>query len=42
VHSTQQHAEVVAAILRRDPDAASRHMRDHLAGTAALLRGFLG
>jgi DNA-binding FadR family transcriptional regulator len=42
VHSTQQHADVVAAILRHDPDAATRHMRDHLAGTAALLRGFLG
>jgi DNA-binding FadR family transcriptional regulator len=42
LHSTQQHGEIVAAILRRDPDAATRHMRDHLAGTAALLRGFLG
>jgi len=42
VHSTQQHADVVAAILRADPEAAARHMRDHLAGTAALLRGFLG
>lgn len=41
-HSTRQHADVVGAILRRDPDAAARHMRDHLAGTAALLRGFLG
>lgn len=41
-HSSRQHADVVTAILRRDPDAAARHMRDHLAGTAALLRGFLG
>jgi GntR family transcriptional repressor for pyruvate dehydrogenase complex len=42
VHSTRQHADIVAAVLTGDPDAAARHMRDHLAGTAALLRGFLG
>lgn len=41
VHSTQQHDAVIAAILRHDPDAATRHMRDHPAGAAALLRGFI-
>jgi DNA-binding FadR family transcriptional regulator len=42
VHSTRQHAAVVTAVLASDAEAAARHMRDHLAGTAALLRGFLG
>lgn len=41
-HSDRQHAQVVAAILGGDPDAARREMAEHLAGTAALLRGFLG
>jgi DNA-binding FadR family transcriptional regulator len=41
-HSTRQHAAVVAAILAGEPDAAATHMRNHLAGTGALLRGFLG
>jgi len=41
-HSDRQHAGVVAAILGGDPAAARREMAEHLAGTAALLRGFLG
>jgi DNA-binding FadR family transcriptional regulator len=40
-HSDRQHAAVVTAILAGDPDGAHRHMAEHLAGTAALLRGFL-
>ncbi|MCV2488260.1 FCD domain-containing protein [Geodermatophilus sp. YIM 151500] len=40
-HSDRQHAAVVTAILAGDPDGARRHMAEHLAGTAALLRGFL-
>lgn len=41
-HSNEQHEAVVAAILRGDQDAASAAMLEHLAGSAALLRGFLG
>lgn len=41
-HSNEQHEHVVSAILRGDPDAAERAMREHLSGSAALLRGFLG
>jgi DNA-binding FadR family transcriptional regulator len=41
-HSNEQHDAIVAAVLAGEPDAASRAMRDHLEGTAALLRGFLG
>jgi len=41
-HSTAQHEEVVSAILRGQDDLATLAMRDHLEGTAALLRGFLG
>lgn len=41
-HSEQQHAAVVAAVLAGDPDRARREMADHVDGTAALLRGFLG
>jgi DNA-binding GntR family transcriptional regulator len=41
-HSTAQHEEVVSAILRGQADLAAMAMRDHLEGTAALLRGFLG
>jgi DNA-binding FadR family transcriptional regulator len=33
---------VVAAILAGEPAAARRAMEEHLEGTAALLRGFLG
>lgn len=40
-HSEQQHAQVVAAILAGDPEAARRAMAEHLSATAALLRGFL-
>lgn len=39
-HSTQQHEAVVAAVLAGRPEAAQEAMRDHLEGTAALLRGF--
>lgn len=41
-HSNRQHAEIVSAILRGQADLAELLMRDHLEGTAALLRGFLG
>jgi DNA-binding FadR family transcriptional regulator len=41
-HSNAQHAAVVAAIRRGDPARARRAMEEHLEGTAALLRGFLG
>lgn len=41
-HSNAQHAEIVDAILRGDPPAARQAMAEHLAGTAALLRAFLG
>ena len=41
-HANQQHADVVRAIVDRDPGAARSAMLDHLDGTAALLRGFLG
>ena len=40
-HSDQQHAVIVAAILDRDPDSAAEAMRTHVAGSAALLHGFL-
>jgi GntR family transcriptional regulator, transcriptional repressor for pyruvate dehydrogenase complex len=40
-HSTEQHRAVVAAILAGDPEAARREAREHMEGTAALLRGFL-
>lgn len=41
-HSTAQHEEIVSAILRGQPELAEMAMRDHLEGTAALVRGFLG
>jgi len=41
-HANEQHAELVAAILAGEPDRARRVMEEHVAGTAALLRGFLG
>jgi DNA-binding FadR family transcriptional regulator len=41
-HSEEQHAAVVAAVLAGDPDRARAQMADHVDGTAALLRGFLG
>jgi GntR family transcriptional regulator, transcriptional repressor for pyruvate dehydrogenase complex len=40
-HSTDQHRIMVAAILAGDPEAARQATREHLDGTAALLRGFL-
>ena len=40
-HSNRQHAAVVGAILAGNPEAARRAMTEHLAGTEALLRGFL-
>ncbi|MFT4157962.1 MAG: FCD domain-containing protein, partial [Microbacterium sp.] len=40
-HSGEQHERIVSAILDGRPDAAETAMRDHLAGTEALLRGFL-
>ncbi|GCD96678.1 FadR/GntR family transcriptional regulator [Embleya hyalina] len=40
-HSQHQHTALVEAILEGDPDAAAEVMREHCAGTAALLRGFL-
>ena len=41
-HANVQHASIVRAILADDPDRARRAMEEHVAGTAALLRGFLG
>jgi GntR family transcriptional regulator, transcriptional repressor for pyruvate dehydrogenase complex len=41
-HANVQHASIVRAILAGDPDRARRAMEEHVAGTAALLRGFLG
>ncbi|CAN7427534.1 GntR family transcriptional regulator [Microbacterium maritypicum] len=40
-HSGAQHEGIVSAILAGRPDAAEAAMRDHLAGSEALLRGFL-
>jgi len=40
-HSQRQHAALVEAVLAGDTDAARGAMREHCAGTAALLRGFL-
>jgi DNA-binding FadR family transcriptional regulator len=41
-HSSHQHRAVVDAILTGDVAGARRATEEHLAGTAALLRGFLG
>jgi DNA-binding FadR family transcriptional regulator len=41
VHSNDQHDRLVRAIRRGQPIAARAAMEEHLAGTAALLRGFL-
>jgi DNA-binding FadR family transcriptional regulator len=41
VHSNQQHRVIVSAVLDGDPEAARRAMAEHLAGTTALLHGFL-
>jgi DNA-binding FadR family transcriptional regulator len=40
-HSNQQHEQIVRAIVRGSPAAARAAMEEHLAGSAALLRGFL-
>ena len=40
-HSNAQHEAIVVAILRGDEQAAAEVMLEHLAGSAALLRGFL-
>lgn len=41
-HASFQHAAIVDAVLAGDPEAARRAVAEHLEGTAALLRGFLG
>ncbi|MEU2560673.1 FCD domain-containing protein [Streptomyces longispororuber] len=40
-HSQRQHTALVEAVLDGDADAAREISREHCAGTAALLRGFL-
>jgi DNA-binding FadR family transcriptional regulator len=40
-HSQRQHIALVEAVLDGDSDGAREMMREHCAGTAALLRGFL-
>lgn len=40
-HSNEQHRAIVLAVLAGNPDAAAAAMEEHLAGSAALLRGFL-
>jgi DNA-binding FadR family transcriptional regulator len=40
-HSQRQHEALVDAVLEGDADGAREIMREHCAGTAALLRGFL-
>lgn len=40
-HSQRQHVALVGAVLEQDAEAAREVMREHCAGTAALLRGFL-
>ncbi|WP_431041336.1 FadR/GntR family transcriptional regulator [Streptomyces sp. P1-3] len=40
-HSQAQHTALVEAVLDGDADGAREVMREHCAGTAALLRGFL-
>jgi DNA-binding FadR family transcriptional regulator len=40
-HSQEQHEALLDAVLEGDADGAREVMREHCAGTAALLRGFL-
>ncbi|QIG38755.1 FadR family transcriptional regulator [Microbacterium sp. 4R-513] len=40
-HSNEQHERIVTAILAGRPDAAEAAILEHLAGSEALLRGFL-
>ncbi len=41
-HSNDQHDRVVRAVVQGRPEAAREAMAEHLAASAALLRGFLG
>ncbi|GAA1877778.1 FadR/GntR family transcriptional regulator [Streptantibioticus ferralitis] len=41
-HATAQHRAMAEAILKGDPEGARRATEEHLAGTASLLRAFLG
>ncbi|MGK5697214.1 FadR/GntR family transcriptional regulator [Streptomyces sp. URMC 128] len=41
-HSQRQHTALVEAVIEGDADQAREITREHCAGTAALLRGFLG
>ena len=41
-HAAAQHVAIVDAILAGDPERARTAVAEHLAGTGALLRGFLG
>jgi DNA-binding FadR family transcriptional regulator len=40
-HSNEQHAQIAAAILQGDAEAARAIMSSHIEGTSSLLRGFL-
>ena len=40
-HSDDQHEAIIVAILAADGDGAAEAMRAHVAGSAALLHGFL-
>ncbi|GAB2817250.1 FCD domain-containing protein [Alpinimonas psychrophila] len=40
-HSNEQHEQIVLAILTGDAQGAEAAMRDHVSGSASLLRGFL-
>lgn len=40
-HSNDQHEQIVLAILTGDAEGAATAMRDHVSGSASLLRGFL-
>ena len=41
-HSNRQHERIVMAILAGDIEGATEAMREHIEGSSALLRGFLG
>jgi DNA-binding FadR family transcriptional regulator len=41
-HSNRQHEAIVLAVLAGDAEGAAEAMREHLEGSGALLRGFLG
>ena len=41
-HSNEQHEAIVVAVLTGDPERAATAMAEHLEGSAALLRAFLG